>query len=297
MGVESWVARLYPYVSDRIWKQVFPRVAHIEPIAGCNLRCPACPSSSLNRKRGLMSLDVYTTVLGKLPKSVKQVNLFWMGEPLLHPKLGDMVRIAKKQGFRVRVATNSVFLKDKYEMLVDSGVDFLKISLDGFSDSSLHKYRKGMHYSIEDVKLGIQRVCSYRELVGSGMDIEVGVLMFQHVASEIPAIRRFCNSAGVDRVVLIKPVTSWSGVSCDIPVASGFERLDQNSWCLQGLLTVLVVWTGDLGLCCYDVETSYSYGNLIQGGFDSVFWSKQARMLRIRAIKRVLRLCKGCEHV
>jgi MoaA/NifB/PqqE/SkfB family radical SAM enzyme len=295
MNITKEASRFYAVIPDAFWKRFFPNVVHIEPVAGCNLKCPGCPSSRLEREKGMMKLKDYKVIIEKLPSTSKYLNLFFMGEPLLHPHLKEMIEIGNKRGLYTKIATNSILLKDNYKDVIDSGIDEVKISLDGFSDSSLQSYRTGTKYTTQHIKEGIEAVCQYRTEQNSKTLLNVGVLMFKHVEKEIDSIVSFCKNSGIDSVFLIKPVTHWRGVTVDIPVAKGFKRMKEN-YCMKPLSSVIIDNKGKIGICCYDVETDVYNQSLLENDFDEIFWTKDTREKRKKAIKMSLEICNGCQQ-
>jgi hypothetical protein len=68
---------------------------------------------------------------GEAPLAVAFMGL---GEPLLHPRLLDMVRLAKRRGLRAEVTINALLLDDELAAgLLEAGLDQLVVSIDGAS--------------------------------------------------------------------------------------------------------------------------------------------------------------------
>jgi len=80
----------------------------------CNLKCDGCFARKIiseNNKH--MTLEEYTTAVDRfLEKDGKQINLLG-GEPLLHPRLRDILKINRDKGIKTTIYTNGYFI-DKY---------------------------------------------------------------------------------------------------------------------------------------------------------------------------------------
>jgi len=92
-----------------------PRIIFIEPTNYCNYKCTICPITSMKRKKGFMNLDLFKKIVDEASNiGIKRINLQMYGEPLLHPKLLEMIRYAKsKKSFEVWFDTNVYLLDEK----------------------------------------------------------------------------------------------------------------------------------------------------------------------------------------
>jgi MoaA/NifB/PqqE/SkfB family radical SAM enzyme len=54
-----------------------------------------------------------------------------MAEPLLHPDICEMVRLIKEAGHTARISTNGYLLPEKAEGLIEAGLDYAQVSIDG----------------------------------------------------------------------------------------------------------------------------------------------------------------------
>ena len=80
-------------------KKVFdyPPYLLIEPNAACNLKCPMCfqIDKTFTRKpfMGIMKWDLFTKVVDEANKiGVGAITLASRGEPLMHPRISDMLK-------------------------------------------------------------------------------------------------------------------------------------------------------------------------------------------------------------
>ena len=85
---------------------------------------------------------------------VKDVNLQFLGEPLLDRKICQRIRAAKELGFRVQMVSNASLLDESMSsQLLASGLDELRISMDGFTEKTYEDIRIGLKF--ERVKRNI----------------------------------------------------------------------------------------------------------------------------------------------
>lgn len=106
----------------------------------CNLRCEMCflygqsgakkkfSQSSLHKEE--MSLDEWKKVVDDIAPFNPIIHLFG-GEPFMYENSIELIKYIKSRGLRSQITTNGTLLKDKYEAIVESGLDEMWISLDG----------------------------------------------------------------------------------------------------------------------------------------------------------------------
>src|SRR4051794_14764784 len=114
-----------------------PKFLQVEPVGQCNLRCRMCPIPF--RQDGppygppaFMDFDTFTRLIDQFP-DLDELQLQGLGEPMMHPRLFDMVACAVARGVK-RVSTNSnmtLLNPDRAERCVASGLTELHVSIDG----------------------------------------------------------------------------------------------------------------------------------------------------------------------
>lgn len=124
-----------------------PFSAYVFPTNHCNFRCSYCAHSlggkEFQRQYGFppetMSMDTYRLVIDQLaefPGKLKTLSLTGQGEPLLHPRLPEMVAYAKEKQVteRIEFMSNGALLRPALsQALVEAGLDGIRISLQGLS--------------------------------------------------------------------------------------------------------------------------------------------------------------------
>lgn len=118
----------------------------------CNLRCVHCDAWQ-HKDEGLSFGQKINIV-----RQLGDAGVFYLGlgggESLLEENLGAIIKEAKKRKIIVNVSTNGLLLEEKTPMLIDSGVDYVTISVDSHL-SSTHDAIRGYPGLLENVKKGI----------------------------------------------------------------------------------------------------------------------------------------------
>jgi MoaA/NifB/PqqE/SkfB family radical SAM enzyme len=82
----------------KYFESSYPHILNVWVTTCCNLCCPACSTgkASLGRPREHLNFDFYRRTVDTLRDHLLFM-LFWdWGEPLLHPRLPEMIAHAKK---------------------------------------------------------------------------------------------------------------------------------------------------------------------------------------------------------
>jgi len=144
---KDWIE--YPkkrYVSD------FPLHLDIETTDLCNLKCPMCARTIMDKgddnisKSKFITKDDYKSIIDQASRhGVKSIKLQYLGEPLLHPDVVWQVKYAKENGIiDVMLNTNGVLLtKDMSKNLLLAGIDKIFVSYDAVNPKLYEQQRVG----------------------------------------------------------------------------------------------------------------------------------------------------------
>lgn len=112
------------------FKKVYLEISNI-----CNLECAFCPGTT--RKKQIMQEPEFTAILTRLRPWTDFLYFHLMGEPLCHPHLARYLQLANDSGFKVILTTNGTLLKKYKDLLLNSGVHKINISLHAFEANDL----------------------------------------------------------------------------------------------------------------------------------------------------------------
>jgi pyruvate-formate lyase-activating enzyme len=171
----------------------------IDVLGSCNLRCPSCPvgNSPAPPKNGLMSPDTLRDVMTKAVGecSVTSVSLFNWTEPLLHPKLAELVRIVRSHDVPCHLSSNLNVMPDIDE-LVSAGPTSFRISLSGFDQETYGiTHRNG---NIGQVKENMRLLADARARAGSDMGVHVLFHRYLGNHQDEAKMLEFCDSLGFE---------------------------------------------------------------------------------------------------
>lgn len=87
----------------RTFKKVY-----IEITSVCNLACTFCPPTE--RKATFIKPDDFAHVLDEIKPHTNHIYLHVKGEPLLHPRIDELLDISHDKGFKVNITTNGTLI-------------------------------------------------------------------------------------------------------------------------------------------------------------------------------------------
>ncbi len=167
----------------------------------CNARCRFCDLWKKRRYRetGDCSIEDVATNLAALRKIGIEFIDFTGGEPLLHPDLPDMLKMAKAHLFRTSVTTNCLLYPERAKELKGL-VDLLHFSLDSMNNNQ-HDELRGCECHA-DVMQSIEIAKS----LGERPD-----LLFTATPTNVEAIEGLVDLAQREKLILIvNPVFKYS---------------------------------------------------------------------------------------
>jgi MoaA/NifB/PqqE/SkfB family radical SAM enzyme len=126
----------------------FPRLIDLEPTNACTFRCLMCPTGnkSMSRKTGFMDMTIYRSIVEQLAPHGSAIRFIQWGEPLMHPHILEMVKLAHDAGLLTHLNTNGNDLDaEMAEALMAAGLDSLKFSFQGV-DRKSYKEMRGIDF-------------------------------------------------------------------------------------------------------------------------------------------------------
>ena len=115
-----------------------PFYIHVDITHRCNLKCLCCrwhsPLIESKRDKSIcedISVEMFEEFCEDLQAmGTEEIYFVGTGEPFLHPRIFDLIAVAKKKGFKLIVYTNGLPLNEEViRKLIDLKLDVLRVSL------------------------------------------------------------------------------------------------------------------------------------------------------------------------
>jgi MoaA/NifB/PqqE/SkfB family radical SAM enzyme len=277
----------------------------IETSGLCNLRCVMCPHGEApedSPKRGHMSLEVYRRVVDEAKSFVQDADLFGGGEPLLNPRIFDMIAYAREAGINTRLHTNATLLdQDRSRALLESGLDFLSFSFEGYSKDAYERIRVNADY--ESTAENIRRFLAMKSAKGQVKPHTVLQVIEpapqdrtpEYGAALVGFQREFMALAGLDEFRLI-PLHNYGGKVAEVRKA----RRARYTPCTFLWYSVFVLWDGTIVPCCVDWWGEYGLGRVGDISLQEAWHGE--KLARLRALigagrNEEVPLCRSCDRL
>ena len=181
---------------------VIPRQLVLEVSSCCNLHCIGCPINS-DSSSGFMDFDFFKSCIDRInfPATV----VAWLnGEPLMHPRYGEMVDYMIRKNQRFYTTTNGHFWRDDFFRRVtdpDSTCYQVLFSLDGLpleESRSIEAARPGSNRA--KVLSTIERFIELKRSKNASLDIAVKICERGQDYEEFERYISYWLNQGVDYV-------------------------------------------------------------------------------------------------
>lgn len=302
---------LFAQISGKPFTPALPWALSIEPTTSCNLRCPECPAGLRNfsRPQGMMDPALFRSIIDQVAQHLLYLNLYFQGEPYLHPGFTEMVRYARSKKIYVATSSNGHFLSGENALrTIQSGLNRLVISMDGNDQSTYEKYR--WQGSLDKVIAGIDNLVKTKRATRSiSPFIELQFIVMKHNEHQIDEIRKFARKAEVDKLTL-KSVQVYN-LSADnplLPTIGKFSRYDRQTEgtlriksrlanrCHRMWSSAVITWDGKVLPCCFDKDGNHVMGDLNASSFTEIWNSRNYVRFRKQLFsdRKSIHICCNC---
>lgn len=266
----------------------------------CNLSCIMCPRAGMKRPVGFMSLRTFQNIIDQVKEYIEIVYIAGgLGEPLLHPEIGDMIRYSRKNNVRVGVSTNATVLNPAMaKIILDAQPDLLLLSLDAATKELHEKIRAGSNF--ERTMLNVENFLleKSRRKMSCPFTIAQMVYMPENESEKSVFYAKWKPFKSLNDIRL-KKFLHLQGAQ-RIPSVDSKFKSPVGSSCILPWRQVSIAWDGSLSLCCRDLDFKYPLGT-VQSTTIEKFWNcenlMQYRHLLASGRKQEIPLCIGCETI
>jgi radical SAM protein with 4Fe4S-binding SPASM domain len=288
-------------------------VAHGMPLAlgaeltnHCNLSCPECATGSglMKRARGFMDTGLFNRVISELRPYLFNINLYFQGEPLMHPEFSSFIRSSR--GCRTVISTNGHYLSEENcDKIARSGLTSLIVSMDGIDQSAYSSYR--VNGCLDTVLGGLKNMAEAVKRHRSSLKIEIQVLVNSFNENQIPQIRKLAAAMNFSLRLKSMQVSSKDNIGYWMPSDKKFRRYEMSNGafeirsslpgrCARLWFNPVITWDGKVVPCCFDKNGDHVMGDLNNESFREIWNGSKYRLFRklLLSDRSAIEICRNC---
>ena len=229
----------------------FPRMLDVELTNKCNMTCAMCPTgqNAVKRPKGYMDMKLFKRILKQAVLHKTPIRFIRWGEPLLHPRVVDMVKATTDAGLMCHINTNGLLLDMAMMLeLLSAKLTSIKFSFQGVDAAGFNAMRR-----IDAFDGIVERIRLLYELrTEKGLSypfIQVGTTLTCETEAQAEAFERlldpFTDAVYVGRTRNLSEA-NLPDKACECP-----EVWDKLS----------IDWDGRVSACCGDYDRLMTVGD------------------------------------
>jgi MoaA/NifB/PqqE/SkfB family radical SAM enzyme len=213
LKISNLLVAKHEYLRGSIVTTAQPISFMLDTANQCQLGCPSC-TNTFNRAygdalfnpwpRGVLKEDCFQKFIDSVGLTAFAGHFYNNHEPLLNKSTPAYLRAASDMQIETFVSSNLSFPKLDHEAIVRSGLKELMVALDGLTQESYERYRKGGR--IEWAFKNVRAIADTKKRLGLTTPyLRWQWLTFAHNIHEVPAAIEFARQIGFDSFNLATP--------------------------------------------------------------------------------------------
>jgi MoaA/NifB/PqqE/SkfB family radical SAM enzyme len=282
----------------------------------CNLKCPACPTGAGELDRGAQAMTpaMFERVWEEAAPYLLTASLWGWGEPLLHPRLGEILRVARRHRVATFLSTNGVPLRQESvrEALVEYPVTTLIVAIDGLTDATNQQLRIGAR--LEPILEGVRKLAALKRQRNARYPVlQMRYIVTRHNEHEVEQVEAFARENEFE-LLTIRALSIFD-LSQAEAVREGFVPLNEllqacpredtplaprdGFVCMNPFWFPSLLAGGEVVACEQDHSARFALGTVTPArGFRKIWFSREAAEVRrlVRDEHPSLSFCRNCPY-
>jgi len=249
-----------------------------------------CSLKDAKKKRGFIDFGLFKNVFDQCYNlGIRKFAFHISGEPIIHPKIGDIVSYAKKKRIKICISTNGQLLNVKQaKKLMDAGVDSFRFSIEGSTKKDYEKIRFGG--SFETLIKNMENLKKLRDSSYKDVEITVGSVILENTPDKITNFHK-----------VFGPLTdeiSFSELHTIGDQHKGANKNRRKRLCLMLFERIYITWEGLITICCFDFDNNLIVGNVKKDTIEKIWYNKifnHYRKLHKLGLLNKMPMCGKCK--
>ena len=296
---KNWIQQPKQALSKRLHgkklknQNVRPLCFDLEVASVCDLACGFCYRQYISTPDKIMKKELaYKLIDQATDLNIPSMKFNWRGEPLLNPKLPEIIDYAKKKGIlETMINTNATKLNEEMsEKLIKAGLDIMIYSFDGGTKDTYEKMRPGRFgkNNFDDIYKNILNFSKIRKKLNSQLPrTKIQMILtdetrkvqkeyfelFKDIVDDV-SVKQYTERGGNLNDLDNKFETDLKDKKKKLIDKFGKEAVimkdSKNNIfvskgrlpCEQPFQRLLTTYDGKVGMCCYDWGATHTVGYL-----------------------------------
>ncbi len=273
----------------------FPISLNIESTNLCNLQCFFCPREESSKGIGSMDYDLFCKIIDECAAKgpLKLINLHKDGEPLVHPRIYDMVRYIADSGAAEEFGftSNGILLDEKREeKLIAAGLNKISFSIDATSEDAYERSKGRRKYGVV-----VENVRRFLKNKPAHVKVAVKFICMKENAGEEDEFVNIWQGSGAE--LILNEYHDWSGSVRDSSL-HGILPISENA-CESPFYSLAVNWDGTVSVCCVDWDSQGLAGDVREQSLEEIWRGEKLRSMRklhLEGRACEISACDGCTY-
>jgi MoaA/NifB/PqqE/SkfB family radical SAM enzyme len=278
-----------------------PVTVDVEVTNRCNAKCHFCPRDRTPHQ-GLMVPSVFAKALERaveyrkvaveLPNPDVEISLCGLGEPLLNRDVVDYVRLARAEGFFVKMSSNGSLLDERRSAaLLEAGLQQILINVGEEGDD----YETIYHLPFERTR---ENVVRFNEMSNGACKVTMVIVDHRGDPEHVGRMRQYWSDRGIEHAISYEIMNRGGSLFVEhmqyglypeqAEARARLERQLGGGLCAAPFLYLFVGYDGQYYMCCADWEKQAPLGSIFDRSFVDVVGQKVAHLRSREPV------CKTC---
>ncbi len=193
-------------ICKEAYKKQHPKYIEVSPFGACNHRCTFCAVDYIGYNSVLINYETYKESIDTMKgKGCGSIMFAGEGEPLLHPKIGEMVNYTKEVGnIDTSFTTNAYRLTSKFIEKSMKNISWIKVSFNAGRSEEYAKIHRTNEKDFSVVVDNLRNAVEYKKKNNLNTAIGMQMLLLPENSSTVHSLCELAKDIGIDYVV-IKP--------------------------------------------------------------------------------------------
>ena len=267
------------------YKKIYIEITNI-----CNLNCSFCSKTKQIKRK--MEIEEYEEILKKIKEYTDYIYLHVKGEPLLHPRIIDFIKLTEKYNLKVNLTTNgSLFAQYAEELGKCNNLNKINFSL--HSENNIPNYCEKIFESVKNLSSKTTVIYRLWTLENNLLDekstkIVEKIKKHYHLPEEIVKKIKKENNVKISSTIYVDKDNEFVWPEITSNKSCGY--------CYACKTHIAILVDGTVVPCCLDANAKIPLGNIFSTDLKTIINSKKYQELKksFEDRKPSEELCQSC---